>query len=208
MLRPRHPGWAVAAVLLMGFNLRPSITTVALFIADIRHDLGLSTLGISVLTMLPVICLGLFAPFAPTLARRFGIETVLLVSLVGVAIGSVVRSLGVVPLFLGTVMIGASLCFLGVLSPVAVKRGFPHRIGLMMGVYMMLVCAGPALAAATAVPFQHALGGNWELVLVVWGLPCMIGAVALIPQLLRREGAVGDVASARPLGLMTRWPGT
>jgi MFS transporter, CP family, cyanate transporter len=144
MLRPRHPGWAVAAVLLMGFNLRPSITTVALFIADIRHDLGLSTLGISVLTMLPVICLGLFAPFAPTLARRFGIETVLLVSLVGVAIGSVVRSLGVVPLFLGTVMIGASLCFLGVLSPVAVKRGFPHRIGLMMGVYMMLVCAGPA----------------------------------------------------------------
>jgi CP family cyanate transporter-like MFS transporter len=66
----------------------------------------------------------------------------------------------------------------------------------------MRVCAGPALAAATAVPFQHALGGNWELVLVVWGLPCMIGAVALIPQLLRREGAVGDVASARPLGLI------
>ena len=188
-------------MLLIGFNLRPSITTVALFIADIRHDLGLSTLGISVLTMLPVICLGLFAPFAPPLARRFGIETVLLVSLVGVAIGSVVRSSGVVPLFLGTVMIGASLCFLGVLSPVVVKRDFPHRIGLMMGVYTMLVCVGPALAAATAVPFRHVLGGSWELVLVIWGLPCLVGAIALIPQFFRAQPRLA-FAPARPIGLM------
>jgi MFS transporter, CP family, cyanate transporter len=170
----RHPGWSIAAVLLIAFNLRPSITTVALFIGDIRHDLGLSTLGISVLTMLPVICLGLFAPAAPPLVRRFGIETVLLVSLLGVAIGSVVRSFGVVPPFLGTVMIGASLCLLGVLSPVVVKRDFPHRIGLMMGFYTMLVCVGPALSAATAVPFRHVLGGSWELVLVIWGLPCLV----------------------------------
>src|ERR1700728_4352721 len=82
----RHSAWSVAAVLLIGFNLRPSITTVALFIADIKRDLGLSTIGISVLTMLPVVCLGLFAPAAPLLARRFGIETVLLGSLVGVAV--------------------------------------------------------------------------------------------------------------------------
>jgi CP family cyanate transporter-like MFS transporter len=198
----RHPGWAVAAVLLIAFNLRPSITTVALFITDIKHDLGLSTLGLSVLTMLPVICLGLFAPFAPVLARRFGIETVMAVSLVGVAIGSVLRSYGVAPLFLGTVIIGASLCFLGVLSPVVVKRDFPHRIGLMMGVYTMLVCVGPALAAATAVPFRHVLGGSWELVLLIWGLPCLVGAIAFIPQLFQNKDVGDDVAPARPVGLM------
>jgi CP family cyanate transporter-like MFS transporter len=198
----RHLGWGIAAVLLIAFNLRPSITTVALFIADIRSDLGLSTLGISVLTMLPVICLGLFAPLAPPLARRFSIETVLTVALVGVAAGSVVRSFGVVPLFLGTVIIGASLCFLGVLSPVVVKRDFPHRVGLMMGLYTMLVCVGPALAAATAVPFRHVLGGSWELVLLIWGLPCLIGAIALIPQFFRHKGAVGGVTPAHLVGLM------
>lgn len=201
----RHPGWSVAAVLLIGFNLRSSITAVALFIADIKRDLGLSTLGISVLTMLPVICLGVFAPAAPPLARRFGIETVLLFSLVGVAIGSVVRSLGIVPLFLGTVIIGACLCFLGVLSPAVVKRDFPHRVGLMMGFYTMPVCIGPALAAATAVPFRHALGGNWEMVLVLWGLPCLIGAVVLIPQVSRRDGSVGGgVAPGSLLGLVSQ----
>ena len=141
----RHPAWAVAAVLLIGFNLRPSITTVALFLDDIKRDLSVSSFGISVLTMLPVVCLGLFAPAVPTLARRVGVETVLFVSLLGITIGSLVRSLGVVPLYLGTVMIGACLCFLGVLSPAVVKRDFPHHIGLMMGFYTMLVCVGPAL---------------------------------------------------------------
>jgi hypothetical protein len=41
----RHPAWAVAAVLLIGFNLRPSITTVALFLGDIKRDLGVSVFG-------------------------------------------------------------------------------------------------------------------------------------------------------------------
>jgi MFS transporter, CP family, cyanate transporter len=197
----RHPAWSVAAILLIGFNLRPSITTVALFIDDIRHDLGLSALGISLLTMAPVVCLGLFAPAAPSLARRFGTEAVVLASLLGIAFGCVVRSLGTIPLYLGTLIIGASLCFLGVLTPVMVKRDFPDRIGLMMGLYTMLVCLGPAFATATAVPLQHVLGGSWELVLLVWGLPALIAAVAFIPQLFGHERVAG-VATAHVLGLV------
>jgi CP family cyanate transporter-like MFS transporter len=197
----RHPAWAVAAVLLIGFNLRPSITTVALFLGDIKRDLGVSPFGVSVLTMLPVVCLGLFAPAVPMLARRFGVETVLFVSLLGITIGSLVRSLGVVPLYLGTVMIGACLCFLGVLSPAVVKRDFPHSIGLMMGFYTMLVCVGPALSAATAVPFQHVLGGNWELVLVIWGLPALVGALAVVPRLFAQDADI-RVAAPHVLGLM------
>jgi MFS transporter, CP family, cyanate transporter len=201
----RHPAWSIAAVLMIGFNLRPSITAVALFIADIRHDLGLTTLGVSVLTMLPVICLGLFAPAVPPLARRFGIETVLSLSLVGIFIGSVVRSFGIVSLLLGTVIIGAALCFLGVLTPVLVKRDFPHRVGLMMGFYTMLVCIGPALAASTAIPFRHALGGNWELVLVIWSLPALIAAVVLIPQFFRHDVAARLVTPV-PLARLMREP--
>ena len=197
----RHPGWSVAAVLFIAFNLRPAITTVALFIGDIRHDFGLSALEISVLTMAPVICLGLFAPIVPALARRFGTEAVLMASLLGIAAGSVVRSLGSVLLFVGTVIIGTSMCFLGVLSPVVIKRDFPHQVGLMMGLYTMLVCVGPAVAASTAVPLQHAIGGSWELVLVFWGLPALIGAIVFIPQLFRYARPRG-VAPARVGALM------
>jgi MFS family permease len=197
----RHPALAVAAVLLIGFNLRPSITTVALFLGDIKRDLGLSVFGISVLAVLPVVCLGLFAPAAPALARRFGVETVLFVSLLGITIGSLVRSFGVAPLYFGTVVIGACLCFLGVLSPAVVKRDFPRHIGLMMGFYTMLVCVGPALSAATAVLFQHVLGGNWELVLVIWGLPALVGALAVVPRLFAHDPGIG-VATPRVLDLL------
>jgi MFS transporter, CP family, cyanate transporter len=193
--------WVVAGVLLIAFNICPSITTVAMFIGDIQRDLGLSAFAISVLTMTPVVCIGLFAPTAPPLARRFGVEAVLFLSLVGVALGSVVRSLGVAPLYLGTVIIGASLCFLGVLTPVIVKRDFPHRVGLMMGLYTMLVCTGPALATATAVPLQRTLGGSWEAVLLIWGLIPLIGAAAFIPVLLRRERTAA-VESADSLALV------
>ena len=183
----RHPGWTVAAVLLIAFNLRPAITTVALFLADIRRDLGLSGLEISVLTMAPVVCLGAFGPVAPPLARRFGTEAVLQASLLALAIGCVVRSFGAAPLFVGTVIIGASMCFLGVLTPVIVKRDFPGHVGLMMGLYTMLICLGPAVATAAAVPMQHALGDSWERVLLFWGLPALIGAIVFLPQLFRPE---------------------
>jgi CP family cyanate transporter-like MFS transporter len=187
----QHPSWTVGAVLLIAFNLRPAITPVALFLADIRRDLGLSGLEISVLTMTPVICLGAFGPVAPPLARRFGTETVLFASLLALAVGCVVRSFGLAPLFVGTVIIGASMCLLGVLTPVIVKRDFPNHVGLMMGLYTMLICLGPAVATATAVPLQHAFGGSWEWVLLVWGLPALIGAIVFLPQLFRKMQASG-----------------
>jgi len=71
----------------------------------------------------------------------------------------------------------------------------------MMGFYTMLVCVGPALSAATAVPFQHVLGGNWELVLVIWGLPALVGAIALMPRLFQHDAEI-RIAAPHVLGLI------
>jgi len=196
----RHPAWSVAAVLLIAFNLRPAITTVALFVANIRADLGLSPFWVSILTMAPVVCLGLFAPIVPPLTRRFGAEAVVLASLLGISLGCGMRIFGVIGLYAGTLVIGASMCLLGVLAPVIVKRDFPHRIGLMMGLYTMLVCVGPAVATATAVPLQRAIG-SWQLALLFWGLPALVGAIVFIPQLFRYDRPRG-VAAPHVRGLM------
>jgi CP family cyanate transporter-like MFS transporter len=196
-----QPALAVAAVIFIGFNLRPSITTVALFLADIRRDFGLSAFAISVLTMTPVLCLGLFAPLAPPLVRRFGTETVMFASLIGIAGGSLVRALGVGPLYGGTVIIGACLCLLGVLTPVMVRQKFPRQVGPMMGIYTMMVCIGPAVGASTAIPLQRALGSSWELVLLGWGLPALIAALVFIPQFFR-NGHTPGLAIPRVHGLM------
>lgn len=197
----RHPAWTVAAVLLVAFNLRPTITSIAPFIRDIQRDLGLSALAISVLTTAPVICLGLFGPAAPPLARRFGAEAVVLGALLGIVAGAVLRGFGTIPLYLGTLVIGASMSLLGVLSPAIVKRDFPHRVGSMMGFYTMLISLSAAVSTATAVPLRHAVGGSWEMALLVWALPALLAAILFIPQLFRHQQARG-VASLRMRGLL------
>ena len=65
----------------------------------------------------------------------------------------------------------------------------------------MAECVGPALSAATAVPFQYVLGGNWELVLVSWGLPALVGALAVLPRLFARDPDI-RVATPNVLGLI------
>jgi len=196
----QHPLWSVAAVLLIAFNLRPAITSIAPFIGDIRSDLGLSEFTVGVLTAAPVICLGLFGPAAPPLARRFGAEAVLLASLLGIVVGVVVRGFGAIPFYLGTLIIGASMSLLGVLTPVIVKRDFPHRVGSIMGLYTMLISLGAALSTAAAVPLRHALGDNWEMGLRFWALPALLAAVVFIPQLLYRRPR--GAATLRSRGLL------
>jgi CP family cyanate transporter-like MFS transporter len=179
----RQSAWSVAAVLLIGMNLRPAITSVGPLIGEIRRDLDLTGLAVGVLTMAPVVCLGLFGPLAPPLVRRFGVEAVLFGALLGIVAGCALRGAGIVPLYVGTVGIGAAMSLLGVLAPVLVKRDFPHRVGPMMGLYTMAIGFGAALSTATAVPLATAFGGSWRWALMVWGASALVAAVVLVPQL-------------------------
>jgi CP family cyanate transporter-like MFS transporter len=184
--------WFVPGILLVAFNLRPAITSIAPVLTQIGVELHLSGLLLSVLTTAPVICLGLFGPVAPSLSRRFGAEAVVFWSLIGIAAGIALRGLGVVPLFAGTLVVGACMSFLGVLAPALVKRDYRDRVGPMMGFYTMLISAGAAVSTASAVPIGRALGGSWEKALLFWAVPSLIGALIWVPQLLRRHGAAAD----------------
>lgn len=168
----QHPIWSVAALLLIAFNMRPTITSIAPFLGDIQRDLGLSALGISLLATAPVVCLGVFAPAAPALARRFGAEAVLLGSLLGIVLGAVARSFGVIPLFLGTVIIGASMSLLGVLTPVVIKRDLAlsfillrsddqHVAAQLSSMAQTIGYAAGGLIGPLAVGLIHDWAGSW-----------------------------------------------
>src|SRR5690554_7562181 len=60
----------IGLMVLVGLNLRPALSSLAPVLTCIQQDTGLSALSIGALTTLPVLCLGLFAPMAPWLARR------------------------------------------------------------------------------------------------------------------------------------------
>ena len=92
-------------------------------LSAVREGAGLSAAGAGLLTTLPVLCLGLFAPLAPKLARRIGAEQTILAVLLVLMAALLLRPLsGVAGLFLGTVLAGACIGIGNVLLPAIVKR--------------------------------------------------------------------------------------
>lgn len=178
-----HRWLLLLGLVLVALNLRPALSSMAPLLGEVSASLGLSGTQAGLLTTLPVLCLGLFAPLAPLLARRLGSERVVLLVLLVLALGIALRSqFGVVGLFAGSLVAGASIGIIGVLLPGIVKRDFARQAGLMTGVYTMALCLGAALAAGSSVPISRWLGARWEMGLAFWLVPALLAALAWWPQ--------------------------
>ena len=194
--RPVPPLLLAGALLLLAVNLRLSIASVPPVLDAIRGTLGLSSAEAGVLTMLPVLCMGAFAPLAPRLARLFGDEQVLLAAVVLLAGGVLIRLVpGAGALYTGTFVASLAIALLNVLTPAVIKRDFA-RPGRIMAFYSTTLTAGAALAAGLTVPLAHALaspaGGaatehGWRPALAIWAAPAAVAA--LVWAGLRRRAA-------------------
>ncbi|MFK4015094.1 MFS transporter [Cobetia marina] len=161
-------------LILVALNLRPALSSLAPLLDRITQDLGLSTLAAGLLTTLPVICLGLFAPLAPRLAGRLGAERTLSLALVTLGIALWLRASDLtLLLYLGTLLCGGSIGIAGTLLPAIVKREHPERADLLTGVYTMALCLGAALAAGLSVPLANWLD-SWQASLSCWALLVVI----------------------------------
>ncbi|WP_256207119.1 CynX/NimT family MFS transporter [Pseudomonas sp. P97.38] len=186
----RRPWLLLLGLILVALNLRPALSSMAPLLSEVSASLGLSAAQAGLLTTLPVLCLGLFAPLAPVLARRFGAERVVLGILLALAGGIVLRSsFGQVGLFVGSLLAGASIGVIGVLLPGIVKRDFARQAGTMTGVYTMALCLGAAMAAGATVPLSEHLDHRWALGLGFWAVPALLAAVFWLPQVGQKHGA-------------------
>ncbi len=169
--------WLLLALILVAINLRPALSSLAPVLRQAQTDLGLGSTATNLLTTLPVLCLGLFAPLAPRLAQRHGTERVIGAVLLVLTAGILMRGLpGSIGLFAGTLIGGASIGIIGVLLPGIVKREFPDKADIMTGVYTMALCLGAALAAGATVPLARA-ADSWSLALSFWALPALLAAL-------------------------------
>ena len=197
--------WLGVAMIMVALNLRPAIVAVSPLLSSIRAATGLSSAASGLLTALPLLCFGLFAPFAPRIARRVGMEASLFGVLLLLAGGIAVRLDGsVVALFFGTFLAGVAIAIGNVLLPGLIKRDFPEKAGLMTGLYSMALFGGAALAAGVTVPVQHAASLGWRPALAMWGVLVIIAAVCWAPQ-LRTETRVPPVAAGGAHAVRGLW---
>ncbi|MGR2737196.1 MFS transporter [Billgrantia sp. Q4P2] len=182
---PRRVVLFLFLMVLVGLNLRPALSSLAPLLLRIKAETGLTPLAIGALTTLPVLCLGIFAPLAPWLAKRVGPESTLTLSLGILILGLLLRGVPAVPLlFIGTLLVGAAIGVAGTLLPALVKRELPGGADLMTGVYTMALCLGGALGAGLSIPLANLLGG-WRFSLISWGLLAglaLLAWVALMPR--------------------------
>lgn len=183
---------ASAVVLVTGFVLLSLNTRVAFGqLGPLAPVAGFGTGTVTLLGLLPPLCMGLFAPLATPVRRRLGEERGLFWASVLLLAGAVVRVLGLPGLFVGTVIVSIATAIVNVLIPVFVRSRFEHRrVGVMMGVYALSMGAGSALVAALMVPVWQASGHSWQTAMGLAVIPSALAAVAFAPQLRAPAGAV------------------
>jgi len=193
------------SLILIAFNLRPLFGSLSVLLPEVMKATGLTPTGASMLTTLPLLCLGIFAAPTPALARRLGPERTLLGALLLICVGSLLRGSGSLPmLFFASALGGAGIAVGNVLLPGLVKRDFASRAAMMTGFYTLAVSAGASSAAAFTVPLEHVLGGGWTSALAFWALPAGLVLLLWAPQALAAHPRAAP-ASAR-VGSLRRDP--
>ncbi|RNF40420.1 CynX/NimT family MFS transporter [Planococcus salinus] len=168
-------GLMVVAIFFVSINLRPAISSIGPVLDVIRADLSLTNSQVSLLTAVPVFCMGLFAPFAVVFNRQFGAQRS--VAMLLVVIGAFTLLRGLVPtfplLFASSFFIGLAIAIISPLLSAMIKQNFPMRTPALIGVYSFGMGLGAALSAGlTGVIYTVA---DWPVALASWGLLSILG---------------------------------
>src|SRR6202050_1060627 len=201
---PRRPyaiPLLVLAVAAAGFNLRTAITSLPPLFPDLETRLHLSSAALSLLAATPVICFGVVSAFAAWLNRRFGEEPILLAALAVLTAGLLLRGAdpGVL-LFPGTARAASAIAILNVLLSSMVKRRWPQRAGLLIGIYLTALSVGAILSSLISVPLYRSSGGSVPLALGLWAARAEMAVLLWLPQLRYRPAGSVPVVPVVPTG--------
>jgi len=182
----------VLALLLVGLNLRPVLAVVSLLTDSIRASNGMSFEQIGWLTSLPMMAMGLIA-MAGGLVYRMGYRRGVAIGLALTAASALAKLASHEPLWLmgSSVAAGLGIGIAQSLIPGYIKTRFPHRVDLLMGLYVSMIMGGAALAAASASALLHWL--DWQGTMAFWaglaiaGIALEHGLEALWPLLARSD---------------------
>ncbi len=177
--RPQQSAAVLVGLLLVALALRPQLAGIGPLAGDIVADLGVSHSFVGLLTTIPVLCMGLFAPLGPVLARRLGMRQALAAASGAVALVGVARVLlpSEAVLLVLTIAVGFATAISGPASAMFIRERLPNLAVAGSAAYAGGTLVGAAIASGVAVPLATGLGG-WRLSLAVISLASGLGAIA------------------------------
>ncbi|KGR88501.1 transporter [Lysinibacillus odysseyi 34hs-1 = NBRC 100172] len=184
----------VASIVLLATTLRTPLTLVGPIISFIRDDLGISNVLGGFLTTIPLLAFAVVSPFAPRIARKFGMEWTLFYSVLLLSAGILLRSFGTITfLLIGTILIGVAISFGNVLIPSFFKMRYPLHIGLLTGIYTVSMNLSAGIGAGVSYPIAEA--SNWQIALASGLVVAVAALIFWIPQLRGEKVSLGESSS-------------
>ncbi|WP_455927214.1 cyanate transporter [Pseudomonas capeferrum] len=176
--KPATAVWLMISVVLVALNLRPSMAAVGPLLSSIRADVPLSFSTASLLTMLPVMAMGLAMFFGMGAAKRFGEHRSIVLSLVVIGLATVSRLFldSAAELILSAIAAGIGIAMIQALMPALIKSRFSDNVSLFMGLYVTAIMGGAALAASFS-PFVQVHTGSWRIGLAIWAVLAVLALV-------------------------------
>ncbi len=190
------PWLVISGVLVAALSLRGPIIAPTPVLRDIQDDLGIGAASAGLLTTVPVLMFAVLTPVAALVIRRAGAELALMLTLIGVVLGTLVRAIpGFGWMLAGSLVIGAAITVGNVVVPVIIRRDVPPRqVSGVTAAYVSMLNAGSLLTALATAPLAAALG--WPLALLAWIVVSAAGIVLWGVHLTRARGA--DAYSGEP----------
>jgi len=180
--------YLILVVFFLSLNLRPAITSVGPLLDVIQTDLGMSGVTASLLTTLPVFCMGVFALVSIKLSNKLGTEKSLMVAMFLIFLATVSRVfLNSSWLLIVTALVsGIGIGIAGPLISGFIKKYFPDKLSIT-SVYSVAMVIGASFATSFSIPFFHAFQESWQWSLSIWSVFAFIALVLLAPLLASRN---------------------
>ncbi|CAM3337871.1 MFS transporter, CP family, cyanate transporter [Paracoccus aminovorans] len=171
---PRR-GALIFLIVVIALNLRPFLAAPGPILPRIAQDTGLGYGTLSLLTLLPMLLMGVGAFVSPFLQAVIGTRRGLLSALGLLLFGSALRLFAAdgAVLILTAVLCGAGVAFVQSALPGLIKEKFAQGTAAMTGLYSAMIMTGGAVGAQLVPAFVD-LGHSWPAALALLSLPVLV----------------------------------
>lgn len=169
--------FVIAAISL---NLRLGITSVGPLMDTIRTSLSLSNAQASLLTTVPVLCMGIFASLATVLNKKYGSKFTLILMLSVIGVATALRGFlpGFSTLLITAFLIGLAIAVLGPTMSSVIKKYFPGHAAIAIGISTFFMSMGSAASAAfTGIFFE--VSDSFMFALAIWSAFALFGVLVV-----------------------------
>ncbi|WP_272687414.1 cyanate transporter [Providencia sp. PROV149] len=186
----------VLTIVLVGINLRPFMTGPGPLIDGIMQTTGMTYQGISLLTLLPMLLMGIGALIVPALNQRLGERLGISLAMLFLFIGSLCRLFVAdsAQLLITAFICGVGAAYIQAVFPGLIKLRFPQKMAAMTGLYSAMLMAGGAIGAQLtplianfscyeAIPSCTHESGHWQAALAWMALPALFALFAIIANI-------------------------